>query len=122
MTKEFLCIVDSAVTGGLGTDERSAVAHAFTRKYAVFVCVTDALVLAEKEADFAAADTDVARGYVDIRSDVALKLGHKGLAETHNLGVRLALRVKVRTALAAAHRKTCEGVFENLLKAEEPDD
>ena len=72
MAKKFLSIVDSAVTGGLGTDERSAVAHAFTRKYAVFVCVTDALVLAEKEADFAAADTDVAGGNVDVRSYMAL--------------------------------------------------
>jgi hypothetical protein len=34
---------------------------------------------------------------------VAIQLGHKALAETHDLGVGLALGVEVGAALAAAH-------------------
>ena len=47
------------------------------------------------------------------------KFCHKCLAETHHFCVRLALRVEVGTALAAAHRKTCEGILENLFKSQE---
>ena len=50
---------------------------------------------------------------------MAVQLGHKALAETHDLGVGLALRVKVGAALTAAHGQGGEGVFEDLLKAEE---
>ena len=53
---------------------------------------------------------------------MSAKLCHKALAETHNLSVALALGVKVRTALAAAHRQCCKAVLEDLLKAEELDD
>ena len=44
---------------------------------------------------------------------------HEALAETHDLVVRLALRVEVRTALAAAHRQCGQAVLEDLLKAQE---
>ena len=47
------------------------------------------------------------------------QLSHKALAETHDLVVRLALRVEVRTALAAAHRQCGQAVLEDLLKAQE---
>ncbi len=50
------------------------------------------------------------------------KLSHEALAECHDLTVRLALRIKVGTALAAAHRKACKAVLEDLLKSEELDD
>ena len=53
---------------------------------------------------------------------MSAKLCHKALAETHNLSVALALGVKVRTTLAAAHRQCCKAVLEDLLKAEELDD
>ena len=46
---------------------------------------------------------------------------HETLAETHDLVVRLALRVEVRTALAAAHRQCGQAVLEDLLKAQELD-
>lgn len=50
------------------------------------------------------------------------QLGHEALAEAHDFHVGLALRVEVGAALAAADRQTCQGVLEDLLKAEELDD
>ena len=50
---------------------------------------------------------------------MARQLGHERLAEAHDLGVGLALRVEVASALAAAHRQRREAVLENLLEAEE---
>ena len=50
------------------------------------------------------------------------ELGHEALAETHDFGVGLALRVEVGTALAAAHGKGGQGVLEDLLKTKELDD
>ena len=50
---------------------------------------------------------------------MAVKLGHKALAETHDLSVGLAFRVEIGAALAAAHGERGQGVFEDLLKAEE---
>ena len=49
------------------------------------------------------------------------EFSHERLAETHNLCVGLALGIKVRSTLAAAHRKRGEAVLENLLKAKELD-
>ena len=49
------------------------------------------------------------------------KLCHKALAESHNFTVRFAFRVEIRTAFAAADRKACQGVLENLFKTKEFD-
>ena len=49
---------------------------------------------------------------------MAVKLGHKALAEAHDLSVGLAFRVEIGAALAAAHGERGQGVFQNLLKAE----
>ena len=43
---------------------------------------------------------DVAGGNVGLGADVAGKLGHKALAEPHDLGVGFALGVKVAAPLA----------------------
>ena len=79
----------------------------------------EALVLAEQEADLTAAHADVAGGHVGVLADVAVELGHEGLAEAHDLAVALALGVEVRAALAAAHGQRGEGVLEDLLEGEE---
>ena len=50
------------------------------------------------------------------------EFGHKTLAEAHNFRVGLALGIKVGAAFGAADGKAREGVFEDLLKAEELDD
>ena len=110
--------VDRAVTGGLGTNERTAEGTALAGENADEL-VTEALVLAEEVADFAAADADITGGNVGVGSDMAGKLGHEALAETHDFAVGLAARIEVGAALAAAHGKRGEGVLEGLLKAEE---
>jgi hypothetical protein len=53
---------------------------------------------------------------------VAIELEHEGLAEAHDLAVRLALGIEVRAALCTAHRKRRERVLEDLLEAQELQD
>ena len=53
---------------------------------------------------------------------MAVQLGHKALAETHDLGIRLAVGVKVSAAFAAAHGQAGQAVLEALLKAQELQD
>ena len=119
--EHFVHIVAQAVAGGLGAGERAAEAQALAGQHAGEL-VLHALVLAVHKADLAAADADVARRHVGELADVAGQLGDKGLAETHDLCVRLALGVEVGTALAAAHGQAGQAVLEALLKAEELDD
>lgn len=52
-------------------------------------------------------------------ADVPVQLGHEGLAEAHDLGVRPAVRVEVAAALAAADAQAGQGVLEDLLEAQE---
>ena len=113
--------VAQAVAGGLGTGERAAEGDALAGQDAG-VLVLQALVLAKQVADLAAADADVTGGHIGIRADMAVQLGHKALAEAHDLGVRLAVGVKVSAALAAAHGQAGQAVLEALLKAEELQD
>jgi hypothetical protein len=113
-------VINSAEAGCLGTDERAAVRNALTGENAGEL-IAKALILAEEITDLSCADTDITRRNVGIRTDVLLKLGHEALAEAHNLKIGLALRIKVRAALAAAHGQRGEGVLEGLLEAEELD-
>ena len=100
--------VDGAVAGRLGTDQRAAPVQALAGENAGEL-VADPLVLTEQEADLAAAHADVTGRDVGVRADVPLELRHEALAEAHDLVVALALRVEVRAALAAAHRKRRQG-------------
>ena len=75
----------------------------------------------EHISNFTSAYTDVTCGNVGELTDVTVQLAHKALAETHDLAVGLALGVKVRAALAAAHGQGGKGVFQNLLETEELD-
>ena len=113
---------DGAVAGGLGAHQRAAPGEALAGEDAGLVAVGDALVLAEQVADLAAADADVAGGDVGVLADVAVQLGHEGLAEAHDLVVAAALGVEVGAALAAADGHAGQGVLEDLLEAEELDD
>ena len=79
-------------------------------------------VLAEQVADLAATDADVTGRDVAVLTDVAVQLRHEGLAETHDLSIGLALRVKVGATLAATDGQTGQGVLEDLLETEELDD
>ena len=113
---------DGPVARGLGARTAAAPVQSLAGEDARLVAVGDALVLAEKIADLAPADTDIARRYVGVLADVAIELRHEALAKTHDLGVRLALGVEVAAALAAADRHTGQRVLEDLLEAEEFDD
>ena len=53
---------------------------------------------------------------------MAEKLSHEALAETHDLGIALAMGVKVRAALGTADGKPRQSVLVNLLKGEELQD
>src|SRR5690606_9504498 len=56
-----------------------------------------------------------------VLADVAVELGHEGLAEPHDLHVGATFGVEVRAALAPADRQAGEGVLEDLLETEELD-
>ena len=110
--------VGEAVAGGLGAGKRAAERKALAGKHAGPL-VAQALVLTEQVGDLTAADAKVAGGDIGVGADVTIQLGHKRLAEVHDLVVGLALGVEVGAALAAAHGKRGEGVLQDLLEAEE---
>jgi len=53
---------------------------------------------------------------------MTVQLPHQRLAKAHHFAIALALGVKVRAALAAAHRQGGEGILEGLFKGEEFED
>src|SRR5690606_1913872 len=106
--------VDRAITGRLGPDHGTAVLQALAREDAGKV-VDDPLVLTEHVADLARTDSDIAGRHVDVRTDVAIELGHEALAEPHDFAVGLALRIEVRPALSSADGKSGERILEGLL-------
>ena len=110
--------INRAVARGFRTDEAAAVGQAFAGEDGCKF-VGEFFVLAEQEADFAAAHADVARGNVGIRADVAVKLAHKGLAEAHHFGIRFTFGVEVGAAFAAAHGQGGQAVFKYLLESQE---
>ena len=120
--EDFLQVIHGAVAGRLRTGQAAAVAEALAGEDAVLERALQAAILAEQVADLAAANAHITGGNIDVRPDVAVQSRHIALAETHNLGIGLAGRVKVGTALAAADGKASQGVLEDLLKAEELDD
>ena len=113
--------IDGTITGGLGTDARAAELQALAGEHALEL-VCELLIHAEEVADFATAYADVASGNVLVGTDVAIELGHEGLAETHDLSVTLSAGSEVGAALATAHGECGECVLECLLKAEELQD
>src|SRR5690606_14795814 len=112
---------DRAVTGRLTTHLGPAPTQPLAGEHRGLIAVGDALVLAEQVADLAPADSDVTRGDVGVLADVAVELGHEGLAEPHDLHVGATFGVEVRAALAPADRQAGEGVLEDLLETEELD-
>src|SRR5699024_9318747 len=86
--------------------------HAF--KYAA-----DSLVLSEHVADLSCPCSDVSGRHVCVCSNVFAQLCHEALTECHDLSVGFSFWIKVRSAFSSADWKTCQGVFENLLKSKE---
>ena len=121
-THHFVGEVHSAVARGFLAHEGATPCQPLTGEHARLVLVHQAAVLAKQEADFAPTHADVTRGDVAVFADVAPQFSHEGLAEAHDFGVGLALRVEVGPAFAAADGQTGERVFEDLFKAKEFDD
>ena len=110
--------IDRAIAGGLGADQAAAEFQTLAGQNAGEF-IGDALVLAEHVADLARAHADVAGRHVDVGADMAIKLGHEGLAEAHHFVIRLALGIEVGAALAAAHGQAGQAVLEGLLEGQE---
>ena len=110
--------VDGAVAGRLRSDQGAAGLEPLAGDRTGEL-VRDALVLAEQVADLASADTDVARGHVGVRPDVAMEPGHERLAEPHHFLLALALGIEVGAALARTQGQRRERVLEDLLEGEE---
>src|SRR5208337_3171940 len=117
----LLSVVDAAIAGGFRTNQRTAPAQALAGKNTNKL-IAQTFVLAEEEADFASAHADVSGRHVGISTNVTLEFGHEALAEAHDFVIALALGVEVRSALAAAHGKSGQGVLEDLFKGEEFED
>ena len=114
--------VDRAKARGLSTNQGATPGQPLAGEDAGFVLGGQAAVLTKEKADLTAADANVTGRHVAVFTDVAVQLRHKGLAKAHDLYLGLALRIKVRTALAATNGQAGQGVFEDLLEAKELDD
>lgn len=113
--------IDRAIAGRLGAHAGAAPRQPLARQHARLVTIGHALVLAEHVADLALPDADVAGGDVGIFAEMPIQFGHEGLAEAHDLVVGAALRIEIRSTLAAADRHARQRVLEGLLEAEELD-
>ena len=121
LLEHFFGEIDRAVTGGFRADQRAAEGQALAGENAVGA-VGELLHHAGHEADFAAANSDVAGRYVGIRADMSEQFADKSLAETHHFAGAFALRVKVGAALAATHGQRGQCVLEGLLEGQELQD
>ena len=119
LMQQVLCEIKCSVTCSLGTKDRTAPSHAFSGQHACVILARKLLIHTVQESDLATAYTYVTRRDILIRPDAAPELQHEGLAETHDLCVRLTYRVKIRTAFRPAHRQRRQGILECLLEAQE---
>ena len=111
--------VEKAVPGRLRTRQAPPEIDTFSGQNARIIGIPNTLVLTEEVADLTTANANITCGDIDIQSDVAVEFRHKALAELHHLVVRLAVRIEVRAAFAAADGKSRQRIFEHLLKREE---
>ena len=110
--------VDQTIACRLCSCKRATVGKSLSGQNAL-IAAGQSLVLSVQISDLTSADTDVPCRDVCVRADMAVQLIHEALAECHDFPVRLSLRIKVGTALAAPDRKPCQRILEGLLKAEE---
>ncbi|QFZ29292.1 hypothetical protein EJF18_50526 [Clavispora lusitaniae] len=117
----LLDVVNHTVTGGFGSDQRTAPGQAFSGQDTGPV-VLHGLVGAEKETNLTATHTNVSCWNVGVCANVSGQSSHEGHTETSDLGVTAVLGVKVRASFAAAHRQAGQGVLENSLVAQKLQD
>ena len=117
--EQVLREVECAETGRLGTKDRTAPRHAFSGQHTCMILARELLVHTVEETDLTTAYAYVTCRDILVGTDAAPELEHKRLAETHNLCVGLAYRIKVRTTFGATHRKGRQRILESLLEAQE---
>ena len=103
----------------LGTQDRATPGHALAGEYARMVLASQLLVHTIEETDLTTANAYIACRDILIRTDATPEFEHKGLAETHDLGVGFAYRIKVCTTLGATHRQRGQCILKGLLKSQE---
>ena len=117
MTHHFFQHINQTVTGGLSTAQRTAKGQTFTGQHAL-INAGQTLILTKQITDLSTAYTNITGRYITVSADIFIQLGHKALAEMHNLAVGFTLRVEIGAAFAAANRQTGQRIFESLLKAQ----
>lgn len=90
MPEDFVDIIDRAAARRYGADQAAALAQALAGQHAIFKRTADSAILSVEETDFSCANTDIARGHVQIRVDVAKEFRYKCLAESHDLSLVLS--------------------------------
>src|SRR5699024_9100357 len=118
----FLHEVDRTVASRLLADQGTTPLQALAGQHAGLVADIHAPVLAEEITDLTSIDADVAGWDVRVLTDVAVQLGHEGLAEAHDLVIGAPLRIEVGATLAATDWQAGQGVLKDLLETEELDD
>ena len=78
--------------------------------------------MSKEVPNLAPTHADVAGRHIGFIADIAVQLGHKGLAEQHHFVVGLAVRVEVGPTLAPADTLVGQRVLENLFESQELDD
>ena len=119
LMEQMLREIQSAVTGSLRTEDRTAPRHALTGEDTCMIFACELLVHAVEESYLTSANADVSCRDVLIRTDATPQFEHESLAETHDLCVGFADRIKVRATFGTAHRKGRQRVLESLLEAQE---
>ena len=114
----FQLTVNAAITSGLRPDQAATPAATLASENTLPL-VGESAVSTEHVTDLTASDTNVTSRHISLRANVLVQLAHETVAEAADLAVRLALGVKVGTALATAHVEAGQGVLENLLEAQE---
>ena len=117
LAEEIYCTIACC----LGANQRATKGHTLTGEDTC-ILQSEFAIHAIEVANLAATNTDITCGHVGLGTNVTPQLGHKGLAETHNLCIGFTLGVEVRTTLCTTHRECGEGILEALLEAEELQD
>ena len=119
LMQQMLGEIEGTETGSFGTEDRTAPGHTFAGKHTGVILACELLVHTVKETDLTTANAYVTGRDILVGTDAAPELQHKGLAETHDLRVRFADRVKIRTTFGATHREGRQGILKGLLKTKE---
>src|SRR6202022_4668263 len=86
--------IDAAISGCFRTNQRTTPVQALACEHTGEL-IGQALVLSKQKTDLTPSNSDIARGYIGIGSDVPPQLDHEALAEAHHLIVAPALGIEI---------------------------